>query len=201
MDKKASYHTILGLGLLLSLPPVTARADFIIEFTDGRHVTVGRYVDEEQTIRVYTPWGVIGFRKEDVKRITEADTNQSMDTPLEMVRVRPSVPTQASSPDPLGDKEKAEVLGSADKAGKERAAEGGKATEAEREHIDQQYQDSTEEFNELWKEHIEKISSGIPETALQENLRKLDELDRERRELIRAARQQVDPDNLPTWAQ
>ena len=61
-----SYRAILGWGLSLLLLPVKAWADFVIEFTAGRQVTVRRYVDEGQTIKVYTPQGTIGFRKDDI---------------------------------------------------------------------------------------------------------------------------------------
>jgi hypothetical protein len=200
MSKRWASLFLLSFGTVLSLAlSFQAQADFIIKFTDGGQVIVHRYAEEGQTIKIYTSQGTISFRKDEVERITEVDANQSMGVPLEMVTARPSVPTQASSPDPSDGK--TEGLGSTNRAGKERATEGGKATEAERERIDQQYQDITQEFDELWEEHLQKVSSGVPETALQEDLRRLNELDHERRELIRAARKQIDPDKLPTWAQ
>ena len=111
MDKRLFSHLILGFGLLLSLLPIKAWADFTIEFTDGHQVTVGRYVDEGQTIKIYTPQGTIGFRKADVKRITEVDANRSASRRLETVTNRSSSPTQASGQDPSEGKETAEASG------------------------------------------------------------------------------------------
>src|SRR5207245_1990324 len=130
MDKKLFSHLILGFGLLLSLLPIKAWADFTIEFTDGHQVTVGRYVDEGQTIKIYTPQGTIGFRKADVKRITEVDANQSASRRLETVTNRSSSPTQASVQDPSEGKETAEASGKTNEPGQEKAAAAGAATEA-----------------------------------------------------------------------
>lgn len=48
-----------------------AYARFILEFTDGRKITVSNYEDLGQSIRVYTPNGSFAFRKEDVARIID----------------------------------------------------------------------------------------------------------------------------------
>ena len=111
MDKRLFSHLILGFSLLLSLLPIKTWADFIIEFTDGHQVTVGRYVDEGQTIKIYTPQGTIGFRKADVKRITEVGANQSASRRLETVTNRSSSPTQAPVQDLSEGKETAKVSG------------------------------------------------------------------------------------------
>jgi hypothetical protein len=201
MDKRLSYRAMLVLGVSLALLPVSTRADFIIEFTDGRQVTVGRYVDEGQTIKIYTPQGAIAFRKDDVKRITEVGANQSANTRLEAATARPSAPAQASALGPSDGKEAAKASGKAIETGQEKTAAGGKATEAERERIEEQYQDVSQRYNEIWKKHSQDFRSGASDEVLTENRRVLLELDQERKALKKEARQRVAPDDLPTWAQ
>jgi len=199
MDKKLFSHLILGFGLLLSLLPIKAWADFTIEFTDGHQVTVGRYVDEGQTIKIYTPQGTIGFRKADVKRITEVDANQSASRRLETVTNRSSSPTQASVQDPSEGKETAEASGKTNEPGQEKAAAEGGATEAEREHVNEQYQDVDQQIDAAWKKHVSDMDSGASEEVLTEDRQRLDELNQERHNLIKAARQ-ASPDDPPGWA-
>ncbi len=200
MDKRLSSRAMLGFSMSLVLLPFSAWADFIIEFTDGRQVTVSRYVDEGQTIKIYAPQGAIGFRKDNVRRITEVGANQSINTPLETVSIQSALPAPASTLDPSHGKEKAD-LGIATEAGKGKTAEAGKATEAEREHLEARYQDIAQQFDKIWEKHLQDVNSGASEEVLAENRRRLTELDQERRKLIEHASRRVNPDDLPAWAQ
>jgi hypothetical protein len=96
--RKVLYRTILGFGAALTLLPVGARADVIIEFTDGHQMIVSQYLDEGQTIRIYTPQGVVGLNKDEVRRITAVDDGQSMHMQLETLQNQTSALTQAPVP-------------------------------------------------------------------------------------------------------
>src|SRR5882672_4717692 len=71
-----------GLGMIVTSRPLEVRADFLIEFTDGSHVMVQRYVEEGASIKVYTENGAVGFRKPDIKRILTVKTDQTADEAL-----------------------------------------------------------------------------------------------------------------------
>src|SRR5258708_3010237 len=74
-----------GLGMIMTSRSLEVRADFLIEFTDGSHVMVQRYVEEGSSIKVYTENGAVGFRKPDIKRILTVKTDQTADEALETV--------------------------------------------------------------------------------------------------------------------
>ena len=198
MEKRLSFSIIGGLGTLLFLLPLKAQADFIIEFTDGRQVTVGQYVDEGRTIKIYTPQGAIGFRKDDVKRISEVGVNQGTGTALETVTVRSAVPTPTSTPGPAKGKGSAEAAGKTDKAGQGKTAGESKLTGADLERMGERYQDVSQTYNEAWKKHSQDVHSGASDEVLTENRHRLMELDQERKALKKEIRQ-ANPDSLPPW--
>lgn len=64
---------VLGLFLLLTWDVAYARA--VLEFTDGRKITVSNYEDIGQAIKVYTPNGSFAFRKKDIARIIDQESS------------------------------------------------------------------------------------------------------------------------------
>ena len=66
--------------VLLVLGRVPAHAAFILEFADGRKITVTNYQEIGPNIKVYTLNGSFAFRKEDIVRIVS--TEQQPSTPL-----------------------------------------------------------------------------------------------------------------------
>jgi hypothetical protein len=82
---------------------VPACAEFILEFTDGRKITVSNYKEIDQSIKVYTSNGSFAFRKEDIARIVNVEQEQPtppersiIDAPLASIRqekVFPAVPS------------------------------------------------------------------------------------------------------------
>ena len=72
--------------------------------------------------------------------------------------------------------------------------------QAEREHVDEQYQDVDQQINAAWKKHVSDMDSEASEEVLAEDRRRLDELNQDRHKLIKAARQ-ASPDDPPDWAQ
>ena len=199
MRKKGLSKALLSLGSLLSLMPAQVWADFIIKFTDSGQVTVHRYVEEGQTIKIYTPQGVISFRKDDVERITPVDANLNAMTPLEAVSATPAPSAQSSTLVP-SDKQGTTDTGKATKTEGGDTIGASDATATELKRIDGQYQNITQQFDELWKKHAEDVDSGVADEVLTENRRQLEELSRARHKLVEDARQ-VAPDNLPDWAQ
>src|SRR5256712_14148707 len=110
MNHRWAFFFLLSFGTVLSfVGPIPARADFLIRFTDSREVLVHRYAEEGQAIKIYTPYGTISFRKEEVERITEVDASQSMSTPLESALPVATSSTQRSSLAPA-ESEKAKDL-------------------------------------------------------------------------------------------
>jgi hypothetical protein len=165
-----------------------ARADFVIKFTDGGQVTVHRYVEEGQSIKVYTPQGTISFRKDEVERITEVDAGKSMSTPLEAVSTVSTSSTDAKDSNKTIKPEEGKTAGASD------------TSSAAIERIDGQYQEVEQEFNKLWEKHVQDVDSGASEEVLSENRDKLNQLSNERHKLVEDARRAV-PDELPAWAQ
>lgn len=200
MDKRLPSLFLLSLGTVLSLAvSIQARADFIIKFTDSGQVLVHRYVEEGQTIKVYTSQGTISFRKDDVKQITEVDAGYGMSIPLETISVTLSPSEQASAPTSSGSQGMTDA-GKTAKTGKEDTTGASDTVAAEVERINDRYQEVEQEFNKLWGKHVQDINSGTSEGILADEVRRLDELDRERHKLVKDARRAV-PDELPTWAQ
>src|SRR5215470_8200235 len=119
MRRKLTYFLIWGCSTALWLLPLRAQADFIIEFLDGRKVTVAHYFEEGQTIKIYTPQGAIGFPKAGVKRIVSVDPNTGAETPLEASLGHHSAAASASAEEKNPTMEKARAkTGSGEKAGR-----------------------------------------------------------------------------------
>ena len=77
------------LTVILLLTQESADANFILEFTNGRKMTVSNYEEIGQNVKVYTPNGSFAFRKEDIVHISD------------MRQPRPTPPAQpAASPHP-----------------------------------------------------------------------------------------------------
>jgi hypothetical protein len=92
---------VLGLFLLLSWDVAHARA--VLEFTDGRKITVSNYEDIGQAIKVYTSNGSFAFRKKDIARIIDQESppptrsvQVPVDTPLPLPRPKEERPTTSS---------------------------------------------------------------------------------------------------------
>ena len=66
--------------VLLALGRIPAHAAFMLEFADGRKITVANYQVIGPNIKVYTLNGSFAFRKEDIVRIVS--TEQQPSTPL-----------------------------------------------------------------------------------------------------------------------
>ncbi|MEW6300421.1 MAG: hypothetical protein AB1671_22235 [Thermodesulfobacteriota bacterium] len=186
---------VFGLGVMLPLLPAKGSAEFVIQFTDGRQVTVGQYVQEGETVKIYTSHGVIGFRKKDIRSIAEIDASRSMGTPLENQIGQSAAIAPNSRSDSL-EKPQRENLRSRKIEGQE--TEPGKAAD-DIERMDEEYQSVTRRLNEVWEKHLRDVDSGASADILAQNRRELDELNLERHKLIKAARQ-ASPDDLPTWA-
>ncbi len=200
MSKRWASLFLLSFGPVLSLAvPIQARADFIIKFTDSGQVIVRRYVEEGQTIKIYTPHGVIGFRKDDVARITEVDASQSLNMPLETVSVvsPPSVEMSATTPS------ESQHMTDSDKTTKPEGGNTTGTTDASTttlERLDGEYQEVKQEFDRLWEKHLQDVDSGTSEEVLAENRNRLTQLSNEQHKLVDDARRAA-PDDLPTWAQ
>jgi len=198
MEKRRLYSPLLGV--LLSMVSTNARADFIFELTNGRQVTVGQYVDEGQTFKVYTSTGTIGFHKTDVKQITEVGASQGTNVPLESVTSRPPAATQAVVSDPSEEKEMPQASDGAGAASGEEGASKAEHPQATVERLDEQYQETAFQQDALWDNYLRDVKAGASEETLSANLQQLQELDQERLKLIKSARGAAS-DNLPAWAQ
>ena len=185
-----------GLSLLVLTP---ARADFLITFTDGGQVTVHRYVEDGQSINVYTPQGTIRSRKDAVSSITEIGVSQSMAVPLETVSAVSAPAAEVSAPGPA----ESPKTTNSDKPPKpegEHPTETASPASATVERLDGEYQEVQQEFNKLWEKHVQDMNSGASEEVLTENRNRLSQLSDEQHKLVQDARRAV-PNNLPTWAQ
>ena len=190
--------TVLSLVTPLSLLATRVRADFLIKFVGSGQVTVRNYVEEGQTIKVYTPQGVISFRKDEVSSITELNVNRSMSVPLETVSAVSGPSAEASAP---GVSENQKTANS-DKTLKSegRNTTGTVSTAAATlEQLDGEYQGVKQEFDRLWEKHVQDMNSGASEEVLTENRNRLTQLSEEQHKLIKDARRAA-PDDLPVWA-
>jgi len=77
------------IAVLLLLERASAHAKFILEFTDGRKMTVSNYKEIGQSIKVYTPNGSFAFRKEDIVRVVDTDQNQPQPKSIRDAEVAP----------------------------------------------------------------------------------------------------------------
>ena len=109
-----SRRFALTLSALLFLLPVAARAQFIIEFTDGNRITVSNYKDEGQKIKIHTLEGWFAFRKEDVANIIDLTTGKKVrrldsppDTkPASPARIKEQEKVQTEELEPTPEKNK-----------------------------------------------------------------------------------------------
>lgn len=197
MKKRFVCLAMWGCGLMLWLLPFRANADFIIEFVDGRRVTVGQYFEEGPIIKIYTPQGSIGFPATEVKRILSVDANEA-GIPLETVSLRRPAETESSASPALPREKSVEEKGPT--TGKTREKGAVKEEEIDREELDAQYYDVAQELQTLWEKHLADIEHEASPEVLEENRRKMNELGLKRYDLIKTARQGEEQD-LPPWAQ
>lgn len=201
-----SKKILLGIGLLSLLPTQYVWSDFTIEFTDGRQVTVRHYIDEGQSIKIYNTIGSISFSKRDIKQITEVGDHQAKTPRLETVSRRPAA--LSSTPSNIEEqsekarlrKETSGESGQSEQAEKKAQEKGSGVTTEELEQLDSRYNGVNREFDDLWRSHLQQVNFGIPESKLGDNLHRIEALETERRELLKAANK-VDPDRRPAWAQ
>jgi hypothetical protein len=198
MKKKLVLLMVWSCSAALWLLPFRAQADFVIEFVDGRKVTVGHYFEEGAMIKIYTPQGSIGFSKAEVKRIFSADANE-VGIPLETVSLhRPAETESSASPTLPGEKNATDEKSSA--TGKTGEKPAGKEETVDREELDAQYHDVAQELQTTWEKHLDDINHEASPEVLEENRRKMNELNLKRHDLIKTARQGEEK-NLPEWAQ
>ena len=194
MRRKFAYVLAWICSSTLSLTPLFAQADFIIEFLDGRKVTVAHYFEEGQTIKIYTPQGTIGFPKAGVKRIVSVDENTGAEIPLEASLGHHPAATSSSTEEKNPTLEKARTkTGPGEKARR-------KDPKAEREELTEQYHDVAKQMETLWSKHLQDVEHGAPIETLEENRRQLGLLNQQRHKLIQSARQ-GDLEGVPDWAQ
>lgn len=198
MRKKFTYLVVWGWSVASWLLPFRAEADFIIEFTDGRRVTVGRYFEEGTMIKIYTLQGSIGFSKAEVKRILSVGANGE-GVPLETISLHRSVETESSaSPLPPGRKNPIAERDSAMRKTGEQAV--GKEENIDREKLNGEYQAVAQTLRSVWNKHTEDVKNGAPLEVLEENRKQMNELNLKRHEFIKTVRQ-GDKEDLPEWAQ
>ncbi len=194
MRRTFAYVLAWVCGAALLLTPLRAQADFIIEFLDGRKVTVAHYFEEGETIKIYTPQGTIGFPKAGVKRIVYVDANTGAEIPLEAsLGHRPATASaSAEEKNPTMEKTRPKT-GSGEKAGH-------RDLKAEREELTEQYHDVAKQMETIWSKHLQDVEQEAPIETLEENRRQLGVLNQQRHKLIRSARQ-GDLEGTPDWAQ
>lgn len=108
MKKRFLSHLFLGLCGVYFLLLTAADAQYLIEFTDGRQMTVPSYKEEGEKVKVYTPSGSFAFRKDDIKRIEtlhepEAKKTgpESLDGPARVERPKPEPAPVVAPAEPL----------------------------------------------------------------------------------------------------
>src|SRR5262249_366800 len=82
---------VIVVLILLVLEHVPAHAAFILEFADGRQMTVANYQEIGPNIKVYTLNGSFAFRKKDIARIVS--TEQQPSPPLARPMTGPPGPS------------------------------------------------------------------------------------------------------------
>lgn len=97
MKKRFLFRLLLGLwGFFFLSLATAANAQYLIEFTDGRRMTVRSYKDEGEKVTVYTPSGSFAFRKGDIKHIETLGEPIAKPTGTE----RLDMPAQVERPEP-----------------------------------------------------------------------------------------------------
>lgn len=199
MKTKTVFQYVTSISAGLWLVPLTAGADFIIELHSGRQVTVEHYEDDGEKIAIQTDLGMIGFRKADVKQITEVTAPQGLRGPLGESVGRPAVSKRAVA---RGVAEEPPAQAGADKT-----EEDGQDDEAQKEplspeqvaQIDQQYQKVDQNFKSLWTQHKQQVKTGASDEELAENRKRLLALDKERQLMKKKIREEAKEEDFPVW--
>jgi hypothetical protein len=189
---------ILSFATLLGLIPLRAWADFILEFTDGNHVVVRQYVEDRETISIYTQRGTIGFRKEDIRRIVEVDAVHPGTLLLDtLTEHRPSGSkngTQSSShSSPATAKFREDSNPHRNIPTRARTGK-----QAELGQLEKQYTSVAEEIDTVWEKHMNDVAGGASQETLAENRRQLNALSKKRYTLLKSVRETA-PHGLPDW--
>ncbi len=185
--------------------PISVRAEYVIELANKREVTTRRYVDEGQTIKIYTDYGAISFRKADVRRITQVSVDGTLKLPLESIARRSSSPEPSASRNPPTNlparNKKLKETDTTNTGQKKNPAEEHSLSEADLARLDEQYYDVDQHFDTLWQEYRQQVRAKVPAQELAKYNQQLFKLDQTRQALKKKVRRQTDPNTLPAWAQ
>ncbi len=72
-----SAQFVIVVLIILVIERIPAHAAFMLEFADGRKMTVANYQEVGPTIKVYTVNGSFAFRKKDIVRIVSTEQQPS----------------------------------------------------------------------------------------------------------------------------
>ncbi len=185
--------------------PMSVHAEYVIELANKREVTTRRYVDEGQTIKIYTDYGAISFRKADVRRITQVSADGTLNIPLESIARRSRGPEPSDSRNPPtnlpAQNKKLKGIDTAKTGQKKNPAEAHRLSEADLARLDEQYYDVDQRFDTLWQEYRQQVRAKVPAQELAKYNQQLFKLDQTRQALKKKVRRQTDPNTLPVWAQ
>lgn len=200
MSKIVVFVCTWGFSVCV-LFPMSVHAEYVIELANKREVTTRRYVDEGQTIKIYTDYGAISFRKADVRRITKVDGDGTLNIPLESIARHSSSPEPSASPKLPARNKKLKGTDTANTGQKKNPAEERRLSEADLARLDEQYYDVDQRFDTLWQEYRQQVRARVPAQELAKYNQQLFKLDQTRQTLKKKVRRQTDPNMLPAWAQ
>lgn len=198
MNTKEILRYVMSVSVGLWLVPVSAGADFIIELRSGRQVTVERYQDDGQKIVIQTALGSIGFRKDDVKQITEVGDNQGLKAPLGEAMDRPATPT-ASEEQPVRRGATEAGAGESGKAAQDAETKKEMLSPAQITQVDQQFQQVNGSYKDLWAQHKQQLKAGASAVELAENRQRLLAFDKERQLMRKKILEEAKEEDFPDW--
>jgi hypothetical protein len=196
---KFLHRHVLSFAALLVLLPLRAGADFRLEFTDGSHVTVRQYVEDKETIVVYTQHGTIGFRKADIRKILEVDAADTGTVPLDTLSEQRSSGSENSEQSSFHQTQATPKSGKGAAVNQDTPTKAGVGAEPALGQLKKKYANTAGEIDTLWEKHLHDVDSGASQETLAENRRQLDVLGQKRHTLLKAVRE-VTPQDLPDWA-
>ncbi len=200
MRKIAVFVCTWGFSVCV-LFPMSVHAEYVIELANKREVTTRRYVDEGQTIKIYTDYGAISFRKADVRRITQVSADGTLNIPLESIARRSRGPEPSDSLNPPAQNKKLKETDTANTGQKKNPAEEHSLSEADLVRLEEEYYDVDQRFDILWQEYRQQVRARVPAQELAKYNQSLFKLDQTRQALKKKVRRQTDPNTLPAWAQ
>ena len=182
-------------------PSGQVQAEYVIALANKREVTTRRYVDEGQTIKIYTDYGAISFRKADVRRITEVSGDQTLNIPPKSIVRRSSGPEPSDALNLPTQNKKMKGTDRANMGQKKNQAEENRLSEADLARLDEQYYDVDQRFDTLWQEYRHQVRTRVPTQELAKYNQQPFKLDQTWQALKKKVRRQTDPNTLPVWAQ